>query len=70
MVKKENFDSSGPGEIKVKTETCDLRVKSEFKSDSNQQSRHGGGSLKFYKGKLLTNCTVGTGSVGAARNVR
>ena len=55
MVKKENFDSSSEGERKVKTEKCDLRVKSEFKSDSNQQSassKLGGGRLKFFKGKF------------------
>ena len=72
MVKKENFDSSSEGERKVKTEKCDLRVKSEFKSDSNQQSassKLGGGRLKFFKGKLIT-CSLFGRELSVAENVR
>ena len=57
MVKKENFEAET--EMKsVKTENCDLRVKSEnLRSDTNQtnlqspSSKLGGGRLKFYKGE-------------------
>ena len=57
MVKKENFEAET--EMKsVKTENCDLRVKSEnLRSDTNQtnlqspSSKLGGGRLKFYKGQ-------------------
>ena len=58
MVKKENFE--GEAEMKnVKTENCDLRVKSEnLRSDTNQPNLQspsskllGGGRLKFYKGQ-------------------
>ena len=57
MVKKENFEAEA--EMKnVKTENCDLRVKSEnLRSDTNQtnlqspSSKFGGGRLKFYKGQ-------------------
>ena len=56
-VKKENFEPEA--EMRnVKTENCDLRVKSEsLRSDTNQtnlqspSSKLGGGRLKFYKGE-------------------
>ena len=66
-VKKENFEPEA--EMRnVKSENCDLRVKSEsLRSDTNQTNlqspsskefRGGGGRLKFYKGqysKFVTN---------------
>ena len=59
-VKKENFEPEA--EMRnVKSENCDLRVKSEsLRSDTNQTNlqspsskelRGGGGRLKFYKGQ-------------------
>ena len=66
-VKKENFEPEA--EMRnVKTENCDLRVKSEslrsdttqtnLQSPSSKELRGGGGRLKFYKGqysKFVTN---------------
>ena len=65
-VKKENFEPEA--EMRnVKSENCDLRVKSEsLRSDTNQTNlqspsskefRGGGGRLKFYKGQYSKSMT-------------
>ena len=54
MVKKENFEAEAEMKNVVKTENCDLRVKSEnVRSDTTPSSKLGGlgGRLKFYKGQ-------------------
>ena len=54
MVKKENFEAEAEMKNVVKTENCDLRVKSEnMRSDTTPSSKLqlGGGRLKFYKGQ-------------------